>query len=283
MTETTDSPNWPAPDVSDALHVDNNFNLPVAESELSNRVSEILGISPEQALFLVNESERLYSQRMIQRFSELRIADRLKRTNPFLLQIRGALQVCDWAKFQIESALYASEEEAVGHLLEMIAKSCFPNATIPTYPDDFDFEVRVSANMVHGYQVKMSWDCMPMSTRKNLSTTIRAVRGRFAKQGIAFDGFFAPCYGKARTTQPKGQEYISLSSKEFWEQVGGGLEDYDVKVGEVCALLCAQSRGRLLETLVPDLLERLTEAAMPEIGNPDGSINYAKLFRRVNR
>ena len=78
-------------------------------------------------------------------------------------------------------------------------------------------------------------------------------------------------------------QYISLSSKEFWEQVGGGLEDYDVKVGKVCALLCAQSRGRLLENLVPDLLERLTKAAMPEIGNPDGSINYAKLFRRVNR
>lgn len=283
VTETTGSRNWSAPDVTDALHVDKKFQLPVAESELSGQVKNILGITREQAFFLVAESERLYAQRMIQRFSELRVAERLKRTNPFLLQIRGAVNVRDWAKLQIESALYASEEEAVGHLLEMIARSCFPGATVPTYSDDFDFEVRVSPDTVWGYQVKMSWDCMPMSTRKNLSTTIRAVRGEFEKQGIDFQGYFAPCYGKARTTQPPGQEYISLSSKEFWEQVGDGREDYDVKVGEVCALLCAQSRGRLLENLVPDLLDRLTNAAMPEIGNADGTINYAKLFRRVNR
>jgi hypothetical protein len=283
MTETTDSPNWPAPDVSDALRVDNDFDLPIAESELSSQVSYILTITKEQALFLVNESERLYAQRMVQRFSELRVAERLKRTNPFLLRIRGATQVRDWAKLQIESALYASEEEAVGHLLEMIAKSCFPGAAHPTYPDDFDFEVRFSPDVVRGYQVKMSWDCMPMSTRKNLSATIRSVRDEFAKRNVVFEGYFAPCYGKAKTTQPPGQEYISLSSKEFWELVGGGVKDYDVKVGEVCALLCAQSRGRLLESLVPDLLERLTEAAMPEIGDPDGCINYTKLFRRVNR
>ena len=44
-------------------------------------------------------------------------------------------------------------------------------ATKPTHPDDFNFQARGPGNQIYGYQVKMSWDCMPMSSRKNLSTT----------------------------------------------------------------------------------------------------------------
>jgi len=108
---------------------------------------------------------------MRQRFSELKVSERLKRTNPFLLRIMGAKTVRDWAEFQVQSALYASEEEATGHLLETIAMKCFPEATVPRYPDDFDFEVQISPSEIDAYQVKMSWDCMPMSSRKNLSNT----------------------------------------------------------------------------------------------------------------
>ena len=272
-----------APVVRESLSVEaaNPPRVPIAD--LPGKVQQILSISSEKAGFLVQESERLYVNRMRQRFSQLRVAERLKRTNPFLLQIRGAKTVREWATLQIESALYASEEEAVGHLLEAIAKACFPGAASPTHPDDFDFEVRPSASDIHGYQVKMSWDCMPMSSRKNLSNTIRSLRQEFAVQGVTFTGLFASCYGKATTTQPPGQEYISLASKEFWERVGGGIQDFDVRVGEVCALLCSEFRGEVLATLVPALLENLTRAALPEIGNQDGSINYTKLFRRVNR
>jgi len=283
MTETPSLFSQPAPDIHDALHPEAPALPRVPVSELQGRVRDMLSISDAQAEFLVQESQRLYVNRMKHRFTQLKVAERLKRTNPFLLQIRGAKTVRDWARLQIESALYASEEEAVGHLLEAIAKTCFPGAVIPTYPDDFDFEVAVSDQEVHGYQVKMSWDCMPMSSRKNLSNTIRLVRMQLGKQGKRFTGFFASCYGKATTTQPPGQEYISLSSREFWERVGNGTPNYDVKVGEVCALLCAEFRSEILESLVPALLENLTGAALREIGNPDGTINYAKLFRRINR
>lgn len=273
----------PAPDIHDALQPETPELRRVPVSELPSHVKVILSISDAQAEFLVSEAQRLYVDRMKQRFTELRVADRLKRTNPFLLQIRGAKTVRDWAKFQVESALYASEEEAVGHLLEAIAKICFPGATEPTYPDDFDFEVPISSREVHGYQVKMSWDCMPMSSRKNLSNTIQRVSAQMESQGREFIGFFASCYGKATTTRPPGQAYISLASREFWERVGSSTPNYDVKVGEVCALLCAEFRSEVLQSLVPTLLERLTAAASDEIGNPDGNINYAKLFRRINR
>jgi hypothetical protein len=273
----------PAPAIRDALHPE-TLDLPrVPPVNLPAQVKSLLGVSQAAAEFLIQEAQRLYVDRMTQRFSELRIADRLRRTNPFLLQIRGAKTVRTWAEFQVESALYASEEEAVGHLLEAIAMICFPGATTPSYPDDFDFEVPVSATELHGYQVKMSWDCMPMSSRKNLSNTIRGVQARLTAEGKTFVGFFAPCYGKPRTTQPPGQAYIFLSSREFWERVGNGEENFDVKVGEVCALLCAEFRVRVLETLVPTLLDHLTAAALPEIGNSDGTINYVKLFRRINR
>jgi Type II restriction endonuclease EcoO109I len=285
MTDGTPEPATSelAEKVQDVLRVPEESVPQLSATELAARVSEILGISQERAEFLVSESERLYINRMRQRFSELRVSERLKRTNPFLLRIRGAKTVQDWATLQVESALYASEEEAVGHLLEAIAKICFPDAIEPTYPDDFDFEVPGPGNEVNGYQVKMSWDCMPMSSRKNLSNTIRHLREEFAKSEKLFVGIFAPSYGKATTTKPKGQEYVSLASREFWERVGRGTPDYDVRVGEVCALLCSEFRAEVLETLVPALLTKLTAVAQPQIGDANGALDYTKLFRRVNR
>jgi Type II restriction endonuclease EcoO109I len=281
--EATLFPAEPAPAITDVLHPESPDLARVPPVNLPAQVQSLLGVSQVAAELLIQEARLLYIDRMTQRFSELRVAERLKRTNPFLLQIRGAKTVRDWAKFQVESALYASEEEAVGHLLEEIAMICFPGATTPSYPDDFDFEVSVSATELHGYQVKMSWDCMPMSSRKNLSNTIGRVQARLAAEGKTFVGFFASCYGKAKTTQPPGQAYVSLSSREFWERVGDGNANFDVRVGEVCALLCAEFRVTVLETLVPTLLDSLTTAALPQIGNSDGTINYVKLFRRINR
>ncbi|THA33853.1 hypothetical protein E6R18_09500 [Streptomyces sp. A1277] len=265
------------------LTFDDERKRHTSNEELAEQVSTILRVDRERAEFIVAESERLYVNRMRERFSKLKVSERLKRTNPFLLRIRGAETVLDWATLQVQSALYASEEEAVGHLLESIIKTCFPGATEPALPDDFDFESIESSDVIHGYQVKMSWDCMPMSSRKNLSNTIVRVKEQYRSQGKSFVGYFAPCYGRAKTTKPPGQEYITLASKEFWRQVGDGEPDYDVRVGEVCALLCSEFRSEVLDTLVPNLLERLTHAAQPEIGDREGQIDYAKLFRRVNK
>jgi hypothetical protein len=247
------------------------------------KVSSLLRIDETRARRLVAESQRLYVDRMRDRFSDIRVSERLKRTNPFLLRIRGAKTVADWATYQVQAALFASEEEAVGHLLEAIAKTCFPGATAPTFPDDFDFEVPSANGEIHGYQVKMSWDCMPMSSRKNLSNTIRKVRAEYAKSGVRFCGFFASCYGRAKTSKPPGQEYISLASREFWTRVGAGQKDFDVRVGEVCALLCAESRREVQETLVPALVANLAQAAMPLIGDENGDLDYGLLFRCVNK
>ncbi|WP_198038914.1 PmeII family type II restriction endonuclease [Skermanella stibiiresistens] len=254
---------------------------PSVQAALITQVSDLLSIDREKASHIVSEAERLYKNRMQERFSELKVRERLKRTNPFLVSIRSVRSVSEWASFQIQSALFASEEEAVGHLLEMIAKNCHPNATPPELPDDFDYQV-VSANKISAYQVKMSWDCMPMSTRKNLSNTIFNLTEHYATMGRQFEGIFAPCYGKATTTMPKGQKYISMRSREFWQRVGNGDTDYDVKVGEVCGMLCSEFRCEVQEKLIPQLIADLTNAAIPIIGNPDGTLSYRKLFRAIN-
>lgn len=250
---------------------------------LVDAVSKLLGIDSATSVRLVSESERLYVGRMRERFTSVKVSDRLKRTNPFLLQIRGAKTVEEWARIQVTSALFASEEEAVGHLLEMIAITCYPGASTPTYPEDFDIQATGPNGEVLAYQIKMSWDCMPMSSRKNLSNTIRSLKEIYRLEGRDVVGYFAPCYGKAKTTRPKGQEYVSLRSREFWSQVGGGDQNFDVRVGEVCALLCSEFRAEVIDTLVPALVAKLTAAAAEIIGDVEGNLDYERLFRRVNR
>lgn len=252
----------------------------IAETLVST-ISTLLSIDSDRAQLLVAEAQRLYVDKMNTRFSELKLSQRLKRTNPFLLRIRGVKLVSQWAKYQVDSALFASEEEATGHLLEAIAKICHPGAKPPRFPDDFDYEVQ-DKNKVIGYQVKMSWDCMPMSSRKNLSNTIRKLQAQYTAEGKEFVGVFAPCYGRATTNKTPSQDYVSMRSREFWEQVGGGKPQFDVQVGEACALLCSEFRLHIAEKLIPALVENLVDAALVEIGTPTGEIDYEKLFRRIN-
>ena len=122
-----------------------------------------------------------------------------------------------------------------------------------------------------------------MSSRKNLSNTIRRLTIEYAKRGLDFTGYFAPCYGRAKTSSPPGQDYTTLASREFWKQVGDGNPDFDVNVGSVCNLLCSDARSHITETLVPNLVDTLSKAVAGLIGNNDGEINFEKLFRAVNK
>lgn len=169
-----------------------------------------------------------------------------------------------------------------GHMLEAVAKACHPEATVPLYPDDFDYEVTAADGAVDGYQVKLSFDCMPMSTRKNLSATVRQVRDTYRQADVEFRGHFAPCYGKATTTTPRGQDYISLGSRDFWTRVGGGDRDFDLKVSAATTLICSDFRARLEIDLVPRLIEGLTAEALVRIGTPEGDIDIQRLFRAIN-
>jgi hypothetical protein len=253
----------------------------VVDQPLIDNVSALLGLDGERAEGLIREVARLYNDKMHRRFTTLKFRERLKRTNPFLLKVRGVTTVEQWAENQVRSALFASEEEALGHVLETIAKACHPSASIPTDTDDFDFEV-ISGSNVTAYQIKMSWDCMPMSSRKNLSNTIRRRREASEADGKTFAGIFAPCYGRAQTSQA-GQEYISMRSRDFWQEVGNGNDAFDFKVGEVCGLLCSEFRQELSNSAIPKLIALLTDEGRASFGDDEGRIDYERLFRAINR
>jgi hypothetical protein len=259
-----------------------NVNVEAAiDAVLIAKVSTSLKMPEADAALLVTEVAKLYNSKMQKRFTDLRFSNRLKRTNPFLLKVRGIKTVVEWAENQVRSALLASEEEALGHVLEAIIKVCHPHAAIPIDTDDFDFEV-VEPGLVTAYQIKMSWDCMPMSARKNLSATIRRRRDEHEKTGIKFEGIFAPCYGRP-TTSRAGQEYTTMRSRDFWSDVGAGDADFDFQVGNVCGLLCSEFRRELAEKSIPRLITMLATEGAAVFGDAEGNIDYLRLFRAVNR
>ncbi len=276
MTNQNDS------NLFDVLPLDSEADVETAQKTLSAQVAAHLRITPERTAKLIQSVGDLYIARMEKRFTDLKLRERLKRTNPFLLQVRGVRTVREWAENQVTSALFASEEEAIGHVLEMIIKTCHPEAEEPELPDDFDLQVTRSG-LVKAYQVKMSWDCMPMSSRKNLSNTTVNCKKHYGEQGIEFEGIFAPCYGKASTTFPKGQNYMSMRSRDFWQEVGNGDDNYDVRVGEVCRMLCSEFRAQLYSNVIPRLIGALTKEGTKVFGNINGEIDYSRLFREINR
>jgi hypothetical protein len=151
-----------------------------------------------------------------------KVRDRIKRTNPLLLRIRGIRTVEEWAERRIQGALFASEEEAVGHLLEAMATNCHRGASPPKYPDDFDYEI-ASVGTVEGYQVKLSWDCMPMSSRKNLSDDRGArIPVRAGRECVHW--LFRTVLRQGENDAAAGQKHISLSSRELWTGVGGAMK-----------------------------------------------------------
>src|SRR5262249_10246602 len=155
----------------------------------------LLSIDKGKAQLLVDTAKQTYIEIMSTRFSETKLSERLRRTNPFLLRIRGVETVEGWARNQIQSTLFASEEEAVGHLLEEIALISHPNAKRPRYPEHFDYAVE-KGDEVEYYQVKMSWDAMNYSSRGKLSDRISQLEEIYAAKGKRLRAYFAPCYGK---------------------------------------------------------------------------------------
>lgn len=254
----------------------------IAEHDNKPEIMRLLSINVAKAALLVASAKQAYIEIMSTRFSETKLSERLRRTNPFLLRIRGVETVEGWATNQIQSTLFASEEEAVGHLLEEIAMICHPNATKPRFPEHFDYQVE-EGKKVDYYQVKMSWDAMNFSGRSKLSDRIGELAKIYKDEGKEFQAFFAPCYGKPTESRPPGQKYITLRSRDLWMRVGDGDVDFDFKVGEVCSLLCAEARVTVEKTLIPVMMKVLIESAEPEIGDGAGMIDYRKLFRRINK
>ena len=76
----------------------------VNKSELIGKVQHLLSIGETQAKSLILGAETLYIEKMRKRFSKLDISKRLKRTNPFLLMIRGAKTVKDWHSFRFRAS-----------------------------------------------------------------------------------------------------------------------------------------------------------------------------------
>ena len=72
-----------------------------------------------------------------------------------------------------------------------------------------------------------------------------------------------PCSARTPVAQAPGQDYVGLTSKEFWTRVGNGKAGLDHSVGEACALMCSKFRAEALDTLVPQLIGALTNAPTP--------------------
>jgi len=244
------------------------------------QVAEILGISLEQAQRIWNLASEKYNACMKKRFSEVGVRRRINNTNPFMTAVRDTKTVEKWAYLQVLSTFFASEEEAIGHLLEALAKECHIGARPPKYPDGLDYEVEKD-NSVTGYQVKSGKD-LNSSTKNNLSVTSNSVKEKYQAEGKTFNCIAASCYGRKSTTSPPSHDFTYLSSREFWSQIGNNNPSFDYKIGQVLNLICAEFHREIKDVLAPELCTRLTQEALPLIGNPDGTLNLEKLFRQVN-
>ena len=84
---------------------------------------------------------------------------------------------------------------------------------------------------------------MPMSSRKNLSNTIRSLKQIYADQGMTFARVFRPLLRQGDHDNAQGPGLRFHGKSRVSTRVGAGDPGFDVKVGEVCALLSAQSSG----------------------------------------
>lgn len=246
---------------------------------IEKQIAELLTISDIKANLIAIEAN-IYSQKLTTRFLNINFRNRLRRTNPFLLQACGITTIKEWADFQVDSTLRASSEEALGHFLEAIVKILHPRSVEPEFPDDLDMEI-IDGNDREGCQIKMSFDCLSNSMRKNLSHTITKLTEYYRKIGIAFTGLFCPLYGATKTTKQPAQSYTILRSRDFWDEIGAQT-CFDESIGQLCKLLCIEATKQLHTQLIPSLKDNLQKEGSKFFGNSDGTINYHKLFRLVN-
>jgi len=218
-----------------------------------------------------------FYRRRLQKLNDLRLADTLKKKNPYLFRAIGMEKASDIVERLLQAFMSSSEETIFGDaFFEPIVKAVCSgvaaggagvDVVVETQDDYTVISVKSGPNWGNSSQVaKLRDDFMTASrvfANKKLKKQFRALLGH--------------CYGR-KCGQPSSRcMYTTKSGQAFWEEITGDSEFY-LKL--IRAMRDHPRANRVVyDKAWSSAVNRFTKEFLDGFSKSDGSIDWEKLVR----
>ncbi len=220
----------------------------LSKKQLQTDIAGALGVSNAKAKQIVDAFESQVVQPLSMQLNLRGIRQLLSRKNPYLYRASGIATCEDLVDRAFGDYLSSSTETLFGNFLEGAAIAVSGASKSSTQGIDIE---RTKANGSRElYVLKSGPAGFNSASLRDAERALQAAEGLLRQGGVTADKSIAFTYGRKKTTFIRG--ISRLSSREFWQRLGGS-EDFYVKLLDCCARLAplyradiAKARPRLL-------------------------------------
>lgn len=222
---------------------------------------------------VINKLLDEFYQRRIDKITQLRLKDALKRKNPYLYRATGVERASDIVDEVLKAYMSSSDEGIFGDaFFEPLAKYVACAHTSPSPGVDI---VKETDNVYQAIAVKSGTSVFNSQSKKKQEDEFRALEARIKKLQKHFDPIVGYCYGKKRQRSEKF--YRELAGQAFWEELTGEADFYL----KIIVLMKDKPQEHLpsFKKAYDAAINRFTAEFVIEFCFPDGTIDWEKLLK----
>ena len=223
-------------------------------------------ISDQQITEYVEAHIGTFHDKRLEALNKLRLANLLRRKNPYLFRSKNLVAVSDLIKSLLDAHLSSQEETLFGDFLEglaiYVAEQVHTGLKSSATGIDLEF-VKDGARYIVSIKSGPNWGNSSQVARmkENFSTAARVIRqGNASTNVVAVNGC---CYG--RDENPDKGDYFKYCGQDFWALISNDIhfytriieplghqaklrnDDFDKRYGAVINRLCAEFTQRFCD------------------------------------
>jgi hypothetical protein len=227
---------------------------------------------------LISKCLQDFYERRLQKVSELKLHNFLRRKNPYLLRALGIQKASEIVERLLADYISASDETIFGDaFFEPIARIASGGKVSDAEGVDFVIE---SEDRITAVALKSGPYPYNSSQKKRQSQEFLAVRNRLYKLHKQFDPILGHAYGRVKSKPSKDLIYRDASGQAFWQEI---TDDPDFYLKLVRLMKGEPSKHKKEYAPAWDAaINRFTAEFINDFCFPDGRIDWEKVVGFVS-
>ena len=204
----------------------------VDKHAIATRIDGIISVGIERSLKVVEEFEVTFTTPIIEKLSNLKMREIVRRKNPYLYRASGVSTCEELVNRAFTEYTSTLGENYFGSFFESVAR-IISGGVKPASGGEIDLDVRRD-NDAYLYTIKSGPGGYNSSIEAKARLDLGHAEQRLRQDRVTTYKKMAYAYGRRKTSFKDGIE--KLASKDFWHELSGDEEFY-LKLLDVCAEL----------------------------------------------
>lgn len=222
---------------------------------------------------------REYHEKILGRLTKLKLANILKRKNPYLFRVKNLNTSHDLVKSILDAHLSSQEEGIFGGFLEELAifinNACYGGLKSSAEGIDLEF-IDDGIRYIISIKSGPNWgNSSQISKMKDHFRKAKRILGTNSGRPIPVVAINGCCYGK--DTSPEKEEYRKLCGEKFWTLMSGDKNLYSQLIEPLGHR--AEERNIKFNEEYSNVLNKFTMEFTQNYCTEVGSIDWSKLLK----